>query len=66
MNMGFGVPLGLFAAFVCKFPIPYVYFILSLEEGIRLAISLVVFKKKKWMESLQASDKNTDEPLSCP
>ncbi|MDE6606176.1 MAG: MATE family efflux transporter [Lachnospiraceae bacterium] len=62
----FGVPLGLFAAFVCKFPIPYVYFILSLEEGVRLAISLVVFKKKKWMESLQASGKNTDEPLSCP
>ena len=27
--------------------------------------SLVVFKKKKWMESLPFSDKNTDEQLNC-
>lgn len=48
----FGVPLGLFAAFILHLPIPYVYFILSLEEGVRLLISLIVFCKKRWMRSL--------------
>lgn len=45
----FGVPLALLSAFVLKLPIPYVYAILSLEECVRLAISFVVFMKKKWM-----------------
>lgn len=48
----FGVPLGLLTAFVFKLSIPYVYFILSLEECIRFGISMVVFKKKSWMQSL--------------
>lgn len=48
----FGVPLGLLSAFVLKLPIPYVYFILSLEECIRFGISMMVFRKKKWMHSL--------------
>lgn len=50
----FGVPLGLLAAFVWKLSIPYVYFILSLEECVRFAISLAVFRKKRWMQSLKA------------
>lgn len=49
----FGVPLGLFAAFVWKLPIPLVYFILSLEEGVRLLISIIIFRRKKWMRSLE-------------
>lgn len=49
----FGVPFGLIAAFVCKLSIPYVYFILSTEECIRLVISFVVFKKRKWMQQLK-------------
>lgn len=48
----FGVPLGLLGAFVRKLPIPWVYFILSLEEVVRLVISLVLFRKKIWMEQL--------------
>lgn len=48
----FGVPLGLLSAFIWKLSIPYVYFLLSLEECVRLAISLVLFKKKTWMRSL--------------
>lgn len=48
----FGVPLGLLAAFVCKLPIPLVYFILSLEEVVRLIISLILFRKRVWMEQL--------------
>lgn len=50
---GFGVPLGLLAAFVWDLSIPYVYFILSLEECVRLGISLLVFKRKNWMRSLE-------------
>lgn len=48
----FGVPLGLLSAFVLKLSIPYVYFILSLEECVRFVISLVIFKKKIWMRSI--------------
>lgn len=46
----FGVPLGLIAAFVLGLPIPAVYFLLSLEEAIRVLISLWVFRKKIWMQ----------------
>lgn len=49
----FGVPLGLLTAFVLKLSIPYVYFILSLEECVRFVFSIVVFRKKRWMQSLQ-------------
>ena len=52
----FGVPLGLLSAFVLKLPIPYVYFILSLEECVRLGISLVVFRNRKWMRRLKAEN----------
>lgn len=51
----FGVPLGLLSAFVLKLPIPYVYFLLSLEECIRFGISLVIFRNQKWMNCLEAS-----------
>ncbi len=49
----FGVPLGLLAAFVLKLPVPAVYFILSLEECVRFAISMVIFRKKGWMTVLR-------------
>lgn len=48
----FGVPLGLLAAFVFHLPIAAVYFVLSMEECIRVIISLVIFRKKKWMQTL--------------
>lgn len=51
----FGVPLGLLSAFVWKLSIPYVYFILSLEECIRFLLSVFVFRRKKWMHSLEAA-----------
>ena len=49
----FGVPLGLLSAFVFKLSIPYVYFILSLEECVRFVITFAVFRKKNWMRSLK-------------
>lgn len=48
----FGVPLGLLTAFVFRLPIAAVYFILSLEECVRAAVSLILFRKKKWMQRL--------------
>lgn len=51
---GFGVPLRLTAAFVLNLSVPWVYFILSLEECIRFAISMAVFRRKGWMQSLKA------------
>ncbi len=50
----FGVPLGLLAAFVWGLTIPWVYLLLSLEEGIRLAISLSVFRRKGWMQQISS------------
>ena len=49
-----GVPLVLLSAFVWKLSIPYVYFLLSLEECIRFGISLIVFHRRKWMNQLEA------------
>ena len=51
---GFGVPLGFLSAFVFELPIFYVYFILSLEEVVRLLIAIVVFRTRVWMQSLVA------------
>lgn len=34
--------------------IPYVYFILSLEECVRFGISLVVFRRRHWMRVLKS------------
>lgn len=48
----FGVPLALISAFVLHFPIYLVYFILSMEECVRLGISLWVFRKRAWMNRL--------------
>ena len=52
-----GVPLGLLSAFVWKLSIPYVYFLLSLEEGFRLAVSFAVFRHRSWMDRLGESVK---------
>lgn len=49
----FGVPLGLLAAFVLQLPIAQVYLLLSLEECVRLGLSLIVFRKKHWMQILK-------------
>lgn len=48
----FGVPLACFSAFVLGLSIPWVYFILSQEELVRLLVSVWIFRRKKWMNSL--------------
>lgn len=49
----FGVPMGLLSAFVWKLSIPYVYFILSLEECVRFSITVFILRSKRWMQSLE-------------
>lgn len=49
---GLGVPTGLITAFVFNLPIVTVYFLLSLEEVVRLLISIHIFRKKKWMMNI--------------
>lgn len=48
----FGVPLGLLSAYIFGLSIPFVYFILSLEECIRLLISFVIFRRKTWIQTI--------------
>lgn len=52
-----GAPLGLITAFVCRMPIEWVYFILSQEELVRLVLTCLVFRRKKWMMSFQTGNK---------
>lgn len=49
---GFGVPLALLSAYVWKLEIPIVYFILSMEECVRLILAWIVFIRKKWMNKI--------------
>lgn len=48
----FGVPLGLLSSSVLRLSVAYVYLFISLEECVRFAVSLVVFKRKRWMRRL--------------
>ena len=48
----FGVPLGFLSAYVFKLSIWWVYLILSMEEYVRLAISLWLFKSRRWMKNV--------------
>ena len=47
-----GIPLCMFAAYVLHWKIVGVYTLLTTEEIFRLIVSLVIFKKRKWMISL--------------
>ena len=49
-----GAPLGLVTAFVFHLPVTWVYFILSQEELVRLALTFVMFRRRSWMERLPA------------
>ena len=48
----FGVPMGFLAAYWLKFPIWWVYLILSLEEYVRLIISVWLLKSRRWMKNV--------------
>ena len=47
-----GIPLCLLAAYVFRWGIVGVYALLTTEEIFRLAVALIIFRKRKWMISL--------------
>ena len=47
-----GIPLCLMGAYVFQWGIAGVYTLLTTEEIFRLAVSLAIFKKRKWIVSL--------------
>lgn len=47
-----GIPLCLVAAYVFQWGIVGVYALLTTEEIFRLVVSLVIFRRRKWMISL--------------
>ena len=47
-----GIPLCFLAAYVFRWEIVGVYTLLTAEEIFRLVVSLIIFKKRKWMISL--------------
>lgn len=48
------VPLGFIAAFVLKLPVPVVYFIVNLDEIVKLPAVYRHYKKYKWLKNLTA------------
>ena len=51
-SWGVGVPLGFVSAYFFKLPIWWVYFFLSLEEFVRVGISIWLLKSKRWMKNV--------------
>ena len=51
-----GIPLCLLAAYIFKWDIVGVYTLLTTEEIFRLVVSLIIFKRRKWMINLKIPD----------
>lgn len=49
---GYAVPMGLFCAFVLKLPEMWVYFILYLDEFVKLPANFWHYKKMKWLKNI--------------
>ena len=49
------VPLGLIAAFVLKLPVLAVYFIISLDEFVKIPAVYLNYKKYRWVKDLTVS-----------
>ena len=48
-----GVPIALVTGLVFKLPIVWVYFMLSPEEVVRFIISIIMFRSRKWMNTIK-------------
>lgn len=60
---GIGIPLGILSGYVWKLPIYEVYGLLSLEEVVRLVMTMIIFKQRKWMNQLSVS--SSSKELAC-
>ncbi|MCD8370346.1 MAG: polysaccharide biosynthesis C-terminal domain-containing protein, partial [Clostridiales bacterium] len=52
------VPLGFWAAFVMKLPVTVVYFIVSLDELIKLPAVYIHYKKYRWVKNLTMKEES--------
>lgn len=48
----FSVPLGFLCAFVFKIPVAWVYFVLCLDEFVKIPVVYIRYKKYKWLRNL--------------
>lgn len=55
-----GVPIGTAAIAFTELTVPWIFFLISLEEVFRLGVGLFLFKRKKWMRNL-----NDERPASA-
>lgn len=49
---GVGIPLGLISAFLLQLPVPAVYFLITLEECVRLLLGWLAYRKGRWSRRL--------------
>ena len=49
---GYAVPMGLFCAFVLKLPEMWVYFILCLDEFVKMPVNIWHYKKRGWLRNI--------------
>ena len=48
----YAVPVGLFCAFVLKLPEMWAYFILCLDEFVKLPVNFWYYRKRKWLKNI--------------
>lgn len=53
---GYAVPIGLICAFVLKLPEMWVYFILYLDEFVKIPVNLWHYKKMTWLKNITRDD----------
>ena len=51
---GFGVPLACLGGFVWQLPIAQLYLLLSMEECVRLILSVWTMRRRRWMRRIEA------------
>lgn len=52
----FAVPLGCIAAFVLKLPVLAVYFVLNLDEIVKLPVVFLHYRKYRWVKNLTGTE----------
>lgn len=52
----YAVPVGLFCAFVLKLPEMWVYFILCLDEFVKLPVNIWYYKKQRWVKNITRAE----------
>lgn len=52
------IPAGMIAAFVLKLPVMMVYFIISMDEMVKMPTIYIHYKKYKWLKNLTQNTNN--------